>query len=162
MIDILSQRNDQMQNMLRGQGNNAIKIDNKNNLIKTDISLKSKISEVCTNEKHEISFTDSSKYTIHNSSSEETIYNTENDSDIAINNNTTGTIECKLDDIESSAKKNSYDTGDIDKTHCLWNISEKWHGLVSSITNEQEIPIKKRAKPSYLNKCPECYYLKNI
>jgi len=160
--DVLSQRNDQMQNMLRSQDNNAIEVDNKDNLIKTDISTKSKISEVCTNEKHEVSFIDSSKDTIHNSSSEETIYNIENDSDIAINNNTTDTIECESDDIESSAKKNSNDTRDIDKTHCLWNISENWHGLVNSTTNEQEVPIKKRAKPSYLDKCPEWDYLKNI
>lgn len=35
-------------------------------------------------------------------------------------------------------------------------------GLVHSITNEQEVPIKKRAKPSYLDKCLEWDYLKNI
>jgi len=159
ILDILSQRNDQMQNMLHSQDNNAIEVDNKDNLIKTDISTKRrKISEVCTNEKHEI-FIDSSKNTIHNSFSGDTIYNIENDSDIALNNNTTDTIECDSDDIESSAKKNSNNTRDI--THCLWNISENWHGLVSS-TNEQEVPIKKRAKPFYLDKCPEWDYLKNI
>jgi len=49
---------------------------------------------------------------------------------VPIYNNTTDTIECESDDIESSAKKNLNDTGDIDKTHCLWNISENWHGLV--------------------------------
>jgi len=36
--DVLSQRNDQIQNMLRSQDNNAIEVDNKDNLIKTDIS----------------------------------------------------------------------------------------------------------------------------
>jgi len=80
--DVLSQRNDQMQNMLCSQDNNAIEVDNKDNLIKTDISTKSKIFEVCTSEKHETSFIDSSKDTIYNSSSEETICNIENGSDI--------------------------------------------------------------------------------
>lgn len=104
-------------------------------------------SEVYTDKSHEI---------LHINSSEDTIHYTENVSDAAMNSNSTCIIsECDSDDMNSSAKENSNDTGDINNTHRLWNISENWHGLVHSTTNEQEVPIKKRAKPSYLDKCLE-------
>jgi len=65
--DVLSQWNDQIQNMLRSQDNNAIAVDNKDNLIKTDISTKKrKISKVCIDEKYENTFINSSKDIIHN------------------------------------------------------------------------------------------------
>lgn len=79
-----------------------------------------------------------------------------------MNNNSKSIIECDSNDIHSSVKEDSNDTGDTNKTDCLWNVSENWHGLVGSTINEQETPIKKRAKPSYLDKCPEWDYVKNI
>ncbi|KMQ93232.1 kda protein in nof-fb transposable element [Lasius niger] len=47
----------------------------------------------------------------------------------------------------------------------IWNTCEDWRGKAEkkskNIAEPKESPIKKRAKPSYLDTCPEWEYIKD-
>lgn len=73
-----------------------------------------------------------------------------------------------LSDISVKSIVCALDTDLDNKNENNWNIRENWHGLANSsnITDSvQELPetstLKKRSKPSYLDKCPEWDFLKN-
>lgn len=113
---------------------------------------------------------------IYNKNSEPSLEKSSDSVDISLKNDS---IKYNIDDTDSPEKLNVSNVSDVhisnENENCIWNTCENWYGLVKStndinepddiIKGSQELPKlkpKKRYKPTYLDKCPEWDYLKNI